>query len=173
MKIKITFVVSSLLLINGCLPLEDDTTKETTNTSLLTESQNMISRQNEIRAEVFLGAPVVWSDVIALSAQAHADYLAQNNLFEHSANSPYGENLYASSATATYTDAVNSWYEEKVNYDLVNKTCAVGAGCGHYTQLIWKDSIEVGCAKSSSASWNSLIVCQYSPAGNMWGVTPF
>ncbi|SFV65826.1 SCP-like family protein [hydrothermal vent metagenome] len=133
---------------------------------------NMITRNNEIRREVFTGAEIKWNIAIEASAQVHADYLAQNNLFTHSGTS-YGENLYASGAEASFVDAVNAWYREKAEYNTNTKTCNTGKTCGHYTQLIWKDTLEVGCAKSSSASWKTIVVCQYNPPGNYIGQTAF
>jgi pathogenesis-related protein 1 len=136
------------------------------------EIVNMIRRNNEIRAEVFEGAKIEWNIAIAASAQEHADYLAKNDLFTHS-NSGYGENLYASSANVSYVDAVNKWYSEKKDFNLINQSCTTGKICGHYTQLIWKDTLEVGCATSSSASWNTIVVCQYNPPGNYRGELVF
>lgn len=133
---------------------------------------SMLSRNNEIRAEVFTGSELEWNVGIAASAQEHADYLGRNNLFEHS-SSGYGENVYASSRDASYVDAVNSWYSEKSDFNVNTKTCNTGEQCGHYTQLIWKDTLEVGCGKSSSATWTTIVVCQYNPPGNYIGETPF
>lgn len=141
-------------------------------TGLSEEIMTMIQRNNEIRAEVFEGAKIEWNNAIAISAQQHADYLATNDLFTHS-NSGYGENLYASSGNTSLVDAVNRWYTEKEDFNLQTQTCTTGKTCGHYTQLIWKDSLEVGCAKSSSASWKTLVVCQYNPPGNYKGEPVF
>ncbi len=132
-----------------------------------------VTRHNEIRAEVYSDHALVWSDTVAASAQEHADYLATIGTLEHSSTS-YGENLYASSLDATYLDAINSWYEEKSEFNFDTKTCyGEWYDCGHYTQLIWQDTTEVGCAKSSSASWHTIVVCQYNPPGNYIGETPY
>lgn len=39
---------------------------------------------------------------------------------------------------------------------------------GHYTQVIWRDTQEVGCALVT-ARGNDVLVCRYWPAGNVWG----
>ncbi len=44
------------------------------------------------------------------------------------------------------------------------------ADVGHYTQLIWPRTQEVGCAVAKGAV-NDVLVCRYSPAGNIVGET--
>ncbi len=143
---------------------------------LITEAEeiiSMIQRNNEIRAEVFTDSPISWSPSIALSAQIHADTLAVSGRLEHS-QSQYGENLFVSFDTASYSDAVNSWYEEKTFYDYASNSCTGGQTCGHYTQLIWQESTEVGCAKATTISQSAtVIVCQYNPPGNYEGENPY
>ena len=43
---------------------------------------------------------------------------------------------------------------------------------GHYTQMVWKKTNEVGCATADSNTL-SLLVCRYSPGGNLYGETPY
>ncbi|MEA3491428.1 MAG: CAP domain-containing protein [Campylobacterota bacterium] len=137
------------------------------------EISKMIERSNEIRAEVFVGSPVSWSLSIALSAQTHADLLAVNGKLEHS-QSQYGENLFVSFDVANYSDAVNNWYEEKVFYDYASNSCTGGQACGHYTQLVWEESTEVGCGKATTIDQSAtIIVCQYNPPGNYTGESPY
>jgi len=168
--VKILSLAFMFLMIFGC---------EVANPLLVTDvatvpndSVEMLARNNAIRAELYTGHNLVWSESLALSAQAHADKLAKNNTFEHSGTSN-GENLFASSKSTGYVEAVNAWYDEKKDYTLANNTCKNNKVCGHYTQLIWQDTSEVGCAKSSSASWTTIVVCQYNPPGNYIGEAPF
>lgn len=140
--------------------------------SVADDSAQMVARNNEIRAELYQGNPIVWSESLAISAQAYADKLAETDSFEHS-NTSNGENLYADGASTGYVDAIKLWYSEKADYNLDTKSCNPGAICGHYTQLIWKDTTEVGCGKSSSNTWKTIIVCQYNPPGNYIGEPAF
>lgn len=48
---------------------------------------------------------------------------------------------------------------------------------GHYTQMVWADTSEIGCAvtyyttNSSDATWHHfLLVCNYGPGGNYLGL---
>ena len=43
---------------------------------------------------------------------------------------------------------------------------------GHYTQLMWRDTGEVGCALARGSA-EDVLVCRYSDAGNYIGERPF
>ena len=40
---------------------------------------------------------------------------------------------------------------------------------GHFTQVVWKGSEEMGVAKAKSSTGKILVVANYSPAGNIIG----
>jgi pathogenesis-related protein 1 len=136
------------------------------------DTATMLKRNNQIRAEVYAGHPLSWSTSLASSAQSHANRLAQANTLKHSATKN-GENLFASSSVTGYVSAIESWYKEKNNYNFATKKCKTGKICGHYTQIVWKESTKVGCGKARSASWGTIIVCQYNPRGNVGGKKAF
>ena len=136
--------------------------------------QDAVDRHNEIRGEVYSGSLIEWNNGIAKSAQDYADYLASTGEFKHG-NSDYGENLFLSSYNSSSVDAINSWYEEKSNYDYSDNSC--NGVCGHYTQIIWKNSTELGCAKATYSTGKykdyTLIVCRYNPVGNYTSQKPY
>jgi len=145
-------------------------------TPLPQEAIDVQDRHNQLRAEVYSGGEIAWSVEVAASAQACVDSLAQSGEFAHCA-SGYGENLYASTRDDTYIDAINRWAEEKPYYHYATNSCDDGQTCGHYTQIIWKDSIEVGCGKAQFTTgqyqgWY-VIACQYNPPGNYIGQKPY
>ena len=116
-----------------------------------------------------------WSETLAATAQEYANYLASTGEFKHDEKSDYGENLYASSQDATYVEAIDSWYAERVYYNYADNSCS--GTCGHYTQMIWRDSQQLGCAKATYTKgqyqgW-SVVVCRYDPAGNYIGERPY
>jgi hypothetical protein len=46
------------------------------------------------------------------------------------------------------------------------------ADVGHYTQLVWRATTQVGCASASSER-EDILVCRYAEAGNYRGERPF
>lgn len=85
-----------------------------------------------------------------------------------------GENIYASGGTATAQGAVQLWASEKANFTYPT-TCAAGQTCGHYTQIVWRDSLHVGCALQNcpNLAYPNTIVCDYGPGGNYQGQAPY
>ena len=42
---------------------------------------------------------------------------------------------------------------------------------GHFTQLVWRSTTQVGCAKMMcSTAWRQITVCEYLPRGNVIGL---
>ena len=115
--------------------------------------------------------PVRVPTVLAAAAQAVADSCA----FQHSANG-YGENIYAAAGSApTPADVVNSWTSEKANYTYSSNTCGSNKTCGHYTQVVWRDTTKVGCALYTCPGfqYGATVVCNYGPGGNVGGQAPY
>ena len=64
------------------------------------------------------------------------------------------------------------------NYHYANNSCDAGQMCGHYTQLVWRDSVRIGCAVHRCSPLPGfgpadLIVCEYDPPGNWVGEKPY
>jgi pathogenesis-related protein 1 len=155
------------------------TGSNTTTGSKLTpeEVQNLMTLHFNIRAEV-RAQPLTWSKELAAYAQKWADHLAVTKCdLAHRPSSGewkqiYGENLFAGSAKFfTVADAVKLWESEKKNY----KGQAIGNGSAnseHYTQLVWKNTKQVGCGKAVCKD-NLIVVCNYDPQGNIAGQLPY
>ncbi|KAK9271785.1 hypothetical protein L1049_002149 [Liquidambar formosana] len=128
--------------------------------------QDYIDAHNAARTEVGVG-PMTWDDTVAAYAQSYANqHIGDCNLV-HS-NGPYGENLAMSSGDLTGTDAVKMWVDEKANYDYNSNSCTQGM-CGHYTQVVWSNSVRLGCAKVQCSNGGTFISCNYDPRGNYVG----
>lgn len=85
-----------------------------------------------------------------------------------------GENIYwGSGSTWTPTDAVKAWADEEKFYDYDSNSCANGQMCGHYTQIVWKDTKRVGCARVLCNTGDVFITCNYYPPGNYIGQRPY
>ena len=61
----------------------------------------------------------------------------------------------------------DAWYNEGEKYDYQNRR-SYQSGTGHFTQIVWKNSTEVGFAQAEGSSMN-FAVAMYYPAGNFLG----
>lgn len=123
--------------------------------------------------------PLTWS----ASAARVAEGWARRCEFEHNPErGTFGENLYATTdANTSAHEVVDSWAGEARDYDHASNTCARGKVCGHYTQLVWRTTTQVGCAVQRCTrnapfrgvgTWY-LWVCDYAPPGNVMGRKPY
>lgn len=123
--------------------------------------------------------PLTWNASAAAVAQAWANTCT----WAHNAGrGSLGENLYASSSPTTGTATVQSWASEAQWYTLATNTCASGQVCGHYTQLVWRNTTSVGCARNTCTTGSpflpqfptwTIVVCDYAPPGNVIGQRPY
>jgi len=133
-------------------------------------AREMVFEHNAVRGRVGT-PPLQWSEPLASVAKEWADRLMQNGQFVHSHNPKYGENLYEiSGATATAADIVRAWAGEVSDYDYRSNSCR--GVCGHYTQIVWNDTREVGCAVARGGR-REVWVCEYDPPGNRVGRKPY
>jgi hypothetical protein len=146
--------------------------------------QGMLDAQNAVRTapspEACPPLPYfTWNPAAQCVAQAWAERCRfEHNLAQHS----WGENLAAATDTPPPADVVKGWADEVQDYDYATNTCAPApAQCGHYTQLVWRNSKSVGCATvrctqnspfGDNAPW-TFVVCDYAPPGNYVGQKPY
>lgn len=150
----------------------------------------MTEAHNAVRSQVGING-LAWSDELAGHAQQWADYLATENncSMKHRPRTGkfagiYGENLYW--ASPLHRDSgknerqeiqpaavVATWKKEKTGYDYRNNTCMAGKSCGHYTQILWKNSTRLGCGMAFCPDNSQIWVCNYDPPGNFKGERPY
>ena len=87
---------------------------------------------------------------------------------------PYfvGENIAATaSAPLSIAAAVSAWAAEGENFDYGTNTCLVGS-CANYTQLVWRTTLLVGCARSDcpAHTFRYAVICNFGPTGNTGGL---
>ena len=142
------------------------------------EVRQLLASHNRARTEVAL-SPLTWSTKLAVYAQEWADHLASTSRrMEHRPHSgrwkqEHGENLFM--GTAGYygvADAVAMWEGEKRVYDGRAVDQYGVHSFGHYTQLIWRGTRDVGCAKAFCSGY-MIVVCNYNPPGNVLGMRPY
>lgn len=165
-KIVISLIlVSSVMIINV---FSDDG-----NTKIISaDIVEILNAHNRYRTPLGI-PPLKWSDNLAKGAKVWADRLAGERRMYHSSGTGEGENLWmGTSGYYQLTRMVEAWGEEKRYYrdGIFPKVSTTGnwSDVGHYTQVIWRNTTEVGCAKSSGGG-NDFFVCRYSPPGNYIG----
>ncbi len=146
-----------------------------------TSVSGITSEHNKLRGQENAGLPdLTWDATVASYALEKVTYLANSNActMSHTAgptNPGYGENLaWSSSSSYTALAATNAWYNEKPNYTYSTNSCASGKVCGHYTQVVWKNSTTIGCAGVVCSNGGGIIYgCNYNPPGNYSGQKPY
>uniref|UniRef100_A0A669EIS2 GLI pathogenesis-related 2 n=1 Tax=Oreochromis niloticus TaxID=8128 RepID=A0A669EIS2_ORENI len=116
----------------------------------------------------FHGAPpLTFNTELNDAAQNWANQMLAKKKLGHSDTND-GENVYYawSSETKTLTgkEAVDSWYSEIKDYDF--KKSGHQPKTGHFTQVVWKSSTELGVGIATDGN-TVFVVGQYRPAGNI------
>lgn len=135
------------------------------------EWADMLDAHNAKR-KLHCAPPLTWSDKLAAEAQAWA-----NDCKNAHSGTADGENLAFWVPSASNDQAFqNTWYCEVKHYDFDNPQVVGGFknGCdppvnGHFTQVVWKSSREIGCGKANcsiNGQDGVYWVCRYSPPGN-------
>lgn len=149
------------------------------------QRQGMLQAHNRWRAQVGV-PPLVWSDALAQSSARWAAQLDQGGQcgMEHSDTPDLGENLYWASPVRWSNGlrtlqelapafVVDVWGRESADFQVDANSCRPGKTCGHYTQIVWRATREVGCAMRVCGAKDQVWVCQYLPAGNYIGQRPY
>ncbi|BBN06525.1 pathogenesis-related protein 1 [Marchantia polymorpha subsp. ruderalis] len=130
-----------------------------------------LERHNEARSRVGI-SDLEWSNSLESYATDYAERQASYGCSMVHSNGPYGENLYWSSGYSSPSDAVESWLEEGRDYNSNFNSCSFGRVCGHYTQIIWRNTRYVGCGSATCPTGGKFVVCSYYPPGNYYGENP-
>ena len=182
-KKSIVSIFALIFCVISCSKDSDDNS-----IGFLSENDKVLSLKvhNDARAEV--GVPnLEWSDKLAQDALNWAKVMAEQEEMFHSSNESrpgQGENLYywccSTGEIETFsstpgTDASVLWYNEihDYTYAVIGSPLNADVMIGHYTQIIWSTTTEVGIAKWKSASGKMFVAARYSPPGNVIGQFPY
>lgn len=112
---------------------------------------------------------------ISKISQSWADQIARSNNFSHNRSAVYnnvdlGENIamkWNSNKTQfSGQEIVEMWYNEIKDYSFRTHS---GPKTGHFTQLVWKASTEVGIGKAVAPDGKFFVVANFNPPGNFVG----
>lgn len=135
----------------------------------------MLEMHNRARMETGLG-PLAWKDTLAADAMSWARTIASDGKMRHSdrdTRPDQGENLWMGTADFfTLEHMIEVMVDEKKDFKSgifpeVSRT-KHWEDVAHYTQIIWPETREVGCALAS-ANGRDALVCRYAPTGNVFG----
>ena len=104
-------------------------------------------------------------------AEKYSKQLTKIGHLQHSDNcykeDMLGENLfYCSGVEVTGTLVTKNWYGENKSH---NYSGDYKTGTGHFTQMIWKETKEVGFGKHKDKKGRTYVVANYYPCGNIIG----
>lgn len=115
--------------------------------------------------------PLKLNKDICRVAQNWANHLVNRSVLQHSNNRDYGENLFCmTSSNPNFSisgkEAVENWYDE-IEYHMFGVE-PDSLASGHFTQVIWKESKNLGVAYAKYGG-KIVVVANYDPPGNMIG----
>ncbi len=138
-------------------------------------SAELLIAHNQERAR--FGAPGLrWSPKLASEAHDWAEVLAREGQMRHASvteRKGAGENLWMGPAGAySASFMVEAFVAEKQYFTpgTFPKISRTGnwRDVGHYTQVVWRGTQELGCAVVRNSK-EDFLVCRYWPAGNTYG----
>ena len=136
--------------------------------------QQALKAHNERRAKHGVPALTLTKELNDY-AQCWADHLIKTGTFAHSEctlkDKSLGENIANRSVSCgvdcTGEEVTDQWYSEIAKYDYKKDQ---QPGTGHFSQVVWKDSKEMGIGKAHDSKGKVICVASYFPAGNMEGM---
>ncbi|KFV82319.1 Cysteine-rich secretory protein 2, partial [Struthio camelus australis] len=152
-------------------------------TSKADQQKLIVEKHNALRRGVNPPASnmlkMEWSPEVAKNAEIWANKctLSHSPATMRKINVTCGENLFMSPDAFSWPSAIQYWYDEVKDFKYGTGATRRGAVVGHYTQLIWYNSYQIGCAVAycPNSRYNYFYVCHYCPPGNnpMQIATPY
>lgn len=176
-------VVFFLLITIFCalnINAQNDTTKTGSKVSEK-DAASILDHHNKVRATLGI-PPLTWNSEISNYAQEWANYLVEKNKNEIAHRSwlgknikQFGENIFWGHPYDYYSvlSASESWYSEIEEYIYQPITESNIQNTGHYSQMIWSTTKEIGVGIAKGTDGSIIIVANYFPAGNIIGLKPY
>ncbi|KAI8622961.1 PR-1-like protein [Xylariaceae sp. FL1651] len=124
-----------------------------------------ILNSTNVYRETHNASAVVWNKTLeSFAADYLDDKVGSDCKFAHSGG-PYGENLALGCSNAT--SCVEAWGSEEKKYNYGDP--GFSEDTGHFTQLVWKNTTDVGCGRRLCGEKGWYLACEYWPRGNVIG----
>jgi len=152
-------------------------------------NQKEILNAHNILRTTYNSPPLKYSKKLEKSARKWAKKLQKDGckmVHSHGKVGDFGENLFWASPlvttriysngkreknnqlqNVTATQVSEAWHDEVQWYNYADDTCKKGQMCGHFTQLVWDTTKELGCSAAICDDMSQVWVCEYFPAGNI------
>jgi pathogenesis-related protein 1 len=135
-------------------------------------AREMLAAHSEVRRKVGV-PPLKWSDKLAARAEEWAKTLAATGASKMQGIPGQNIGYTAPPGHAKGADVVAAWSAEASNYDHEKNACVdPKLRCNHYTQVVWRESSNLGCATARDAQ-RDIWVCDYDPPGNNVAKRPY
>ncbi|KAJ9162818.1 hypothetical protein P3X46_022562 [Hevea brasiliensis] len=178
--LSITFTINSNLLVTSQSSSSPETLRKKPDNETIYkiskqlclgcigESIEFLFEHNLVRAAKW-ELPLMWDFQLEKYARWWAGQRKADCKVEHSfpeGDFKLGENIYWGSGSEWRpADAVSAWAAEEKYYTYATNSCEVGQMCGHYTQIVWKTTRRIGCARSVCDDGDVFMTCNYDPPG--------
>uniref|UniRef100_G3U097 ShKT domain-containing protein n=1 Tax=Loxodonta africana TaxID=9785 RepID=G3U097_LOXAF len=133
------------------------------------------NKHNDLRRKVNPSASnmlkMTWNAEVAKNAEKWAKKCTLSHSHQNQGKTgsvACGENLFMSSDPRSWSDVIQSLYNEVKDFQYGFGSIRANAETGHYTQLVWATSHQLGCALAHCPrhTFQYYYVCQYCPPGN-------
>ncbi|XP_036003202.1 cysteine-rich venom protein TEL1-like [Fundulus heteroclitus] len=172
--------LTAALQVPGTLA-DDQPSEEGVVWTTLTEQNEIVNKHNTLRR----GVQPTASNMLKMrwnnEAGSNAAKWAAKCTMSHSpasarviSTSGCGENLYMASWKNSWSNAIQSWYNEVKDFRY-GVGSVNGGVVGHYTQVVWHNSNQIGCAMAycPNSQYKYFYVCHYCPPGNYQLARPY
>ncbi|GIM06971.1 hypothetical protein Vretimale_11189 [Volvox reticuliferus] len=128
-------------------------------------AQQCLDTHNYYRARHQSTPMLRWSSSLEADAQAWANRC----VFSHADNTASGQGENIAWGYPDAKSAIDAYYSEGAGYTYGVSQPADWHSVGHFTQVIWRSSTDLGCAVATCSGGQLFHVCRYYPPGNVQG----
>ena len=154
--------------LNNIFPLinqSDVNSVYSINTKFLEE---ILNSHNEKRSK-HNSPPLLLNPSLSTLAQNKAEEMAEGKKIKKDNNQQFGINLFFSKKNCNGEEVTSFWYKGRKKYDFtkLNNNINNDEEINNFTQLIWKNTKDVGFGFSNDNKGNFYVVAYYFPKGNI------